>query len=444
MASVRGPVVTALDVGTTKICILQARMEETRGPKRLRPVALGRVQAEGISEAKVTNLDKLAGSIDAALQSLQRQASPRLPKKVYVGVAGNYCISKNASVTVEIKSPQRGIRPADLERVFNKVRESYGTAEHGYRLLHIIVKYYKINNDLTVYEPPLGLQAESLTAFVHLVYAHVITLANLYRAIELVGLEVEEMVLESYASSLAVLNDDERQNGVILLDIGGGTTDIAVFHKGSMVYSGVVPLAGDKVTGDLAQVLHIPIKNAELLKREFAAGVDGSYAAIYVPDATQGEEKPVDWEKVRGVIIARLEQILSEARDLLERERVFSQWCLRGLVLTGGTALLHGIEDVARQIFEPGFQRYLGYSALSVAVKTPASGPLRLEGEHSALSPKVKAISSPHPVSYHDPALSTVCGLAWYALNGPSIAADITGSGTWWGKVRSLWRALTG
>lgn len=444
MASVRGPVVTALDVGTTKICILQARMEETRGPKRLRPVALGRVQAEGISEAKVTNVDKLAGSIEAALQSLQRQGAPRLPRKVHVGVAGNYCITKNTSVTVEIKSPQRGIRPADLERAHNKVRESYGAAEHGYRLLHIITKCYKLNNDLTVYEPPFGLQAESLTVFVHLVYAHVTTLSNLYRAIELAGLEAEEMVLESYASSLAVLNDDERQNGVILLDIGGGTTDIAVFHKGSMVYSGVIPLAGDKITSDLAHVCNIAAKNAELIKREYAAGVDGSHAAIYVPDVTQGTEKPVDWGQVEEVIIARLEEILAHARDLLEREGVFSKWCPRGLVLTGGTALLKGIDDVARQIFEAGFQRHIGYSALSVAVKTPASGPLRIEGDHPALSPKVKAISSPHPVSYHDPALSTVCGLAWYALNGPSISADVAGSGTWWGKLRSLWRTLTG
>ncbi|MCX7626322.1 MAG: cell division protein FtsA, partial [Candidatus Sumerlaeaceae bacterium] len=285
MGNLRGPVVTALDVGTTKICILQARVEETRGPKRLRPLALGRVQAEGISEAKVTSLDKLAHSIEAALQSLQRQSSPRVPKKVYVGVPGNYCISKDAAVTVEIKSPQRGIRPVDLERVLDKVRENYGAAEHGYRLLHIIINCYKINNDSPVCEPPLGLQAESLTVFLHLVYAHMTTLANLYGAVQRVGLDVEEMVLESYASSLAVLNDDERQNGVILLDIGGGTTDIAVFHKGSMVFSGVITIAGDKITSDLAKVCNIPVKNAELLKREFTTGAQPSRSTMWVPDA---------------------------------------------------------------------------------------------------------------------------------------------------------------
>jgi cell division protein FtsA len=426
MRKVHGPVVAALDIGTTKICALQAQFDKKT--KRLKPLGLGRVQAEGISGAKVTNLDKLADSITAAVESFQNQAGMRFPSKVYVGVAGNHCESENKEVRVEIKSPARGIRPAEVERAIRRVREEYAVKPPNKSLLHIIIQGYRIGNDEMLVEDPINLHAESLTVCMHLVYADRLSLTNIFKAVSLAGLEVKEVVLESYASSLAVLTPSERQNGVILLDMGGGTTDIAVFDKGSLVFTGVIPFAGDSITNDIAKVCHVTEKDAETLKRKCELGTHSNRdQLVHVPNVYTGREEPIRLEDIEEAVNARVEEILCDARDLLRKHEIFSTYCPGGLVLTGGTAQLAGIDRVAQRVFESAVGLYWP-QRFSVQVKTPANGPLHIAGESL----------------YEDPALATVCGLAYYGLSGRSVSSGVVGRSSRWAKIKSLFRQLLG
>ena len=295
----------------------------------------------------MVNIESTVQSIQRAVEEAELMAGCQI-HSVFVGIAGSHIRSLNSHGIVAIRD--REVYALDLERVIDAAQAVAIPADQ--KVLHILPQEYVIDNQEGIKEP-MGMSGVRLEAKVHLVTCAVNAAQNIEKCIRRCGLEVEEIILEQLASSYSVLTDDERELGVCLVDIGGGTTDIAIFTEGSIRHTGVIPIAGDQVTNDIAMALRTPTQHAEEIKIKYACALTqlaGADETIKVPSVGDRPPRDLSRQSLAEVVEPRYDELFTLVQAELRRSG-FEDMVPAGIVLTGGTSKMEGVVELAEEIF---------------------------------------------------------------------------------------------
>ena len=363
-------VLTALDIGTTKIAAIIAEVDEEDSIPRL--IGFGTVPSEGLRRGVVVDLEKTVKAISKVISDAERMADVKV-ESVMAGISGEHIRSINSHGVIAVSRNDNEISEHDVERVIDAARAVAIPADR--EIIHVLPQEYVIDEQSGI-KVPVGMSGVRLEAEVHIVTAAATAVRNIHRAINRCELDVECLVLESLASSYAVLNDEEQELGVAVIDLGGGTTDIAVYFDNSIRHTSTVPLGGKNVTNDIAIGLRTPIEQAEQIKLEHGAAIPGMVdpdAMISVPGVGNRAPREISRHVLASVIGPRMEEILTMAQREIKKAN-FPDTLTAGVVLTGGGALMPGTIELAEQIFDMpakiGEPR--GFEGLSDMVASPA------------------------------------------------------------------------
>lgn len=339
-------VVVGLDVGTTKVAALVGNVIDGT----IEIIGLGKAESHGLEKGVVVDIGRTIASIRKAVEEAENMADVKVDS-VYVGIAGKHITSINNSGTVSINRPDRIIAQDDVRRVVDTAQAIQLPSES--EMIHVIPRQYIVDGQDGITDP-VGMTGTRLEVDVHIVTGAITAVHNLVRCVESLGIRIRQIVLEPLASSMAVLSSAEKELGVILMDIGGGTTDISVFRGGDIWFSKVIPIAGEHITNDITVGLQTPIEEAELVKKQAGTALVesvGEDEKIEVATIGGDEKKTVSRKKLAKIIEPRVEELLDlglqEVEDAGYRDLVPA-----GLVLTGGTSLLKGIAEFASQRYE--------------------------------------------------------------------------------------------
>ena len=336
--------IVGLDIGTSKVVAIVGEI----GPEgKIEVVGIGSNPSRGMKKGVVVNIESTVQSIQRAVEEAELMAGCQI-HSVYVGIAGSHIRSLNSHGIVAIKD--REVYSPDLERVIDAAQAVAIPADQ--KILHILPQEYVIDNQEGIKEP-MGMSGVRLEAKVHLVTCAVNAAQNIEKCIRRCGLDVEEIILEQLASSYSVLTDDERELGVCLVDIGGGTTDIAIFTEGSIRHTGVIPIAGDQVTNDIAMALRTPTQHAEEIKIKYACALTqlaGADETIKVPSVGDRPPRDLSRQSLAEVVEPRYDELFSLVQAELRRSG-FEDMVPAGIVLTGGTSKMEGVVELAEEIF---------------------------------------------------------------------------------------------
>jgi cell division protein FtsA len=388
---------TAIDVGTTKVCTVVANVDESS----IRVIGVGVTPTTGLHKGLVVNINDARESIRASIREAERTCGYKV-ESAYVGVTGRHVSSLNSRAVVAITRGDRMVRYDDLRRVLTSARGIKLSPDR--KLLHVIPRGYVVDGQSGV-KNPVGMHGFRLDVETHIITAAVTSVQNLIKCVRGIGIDIDDLVLEPLASSEAVLTEDERQVGVLLADIGGGTTDIAIFREGSIWHTAVLPVAGYQITRDIAIGLGLPFDIAEEMKKKY-----GSVAPVYETKGGMSSDNlvsnghGVSHRDLCDIIRARVEELLR----LIVLEMPNSEYeklIPDGIVLTGGSANLTGIETLGRNTLQ-----------LPVRVGVPSN---------------IYGISD----TLHDPAYATAVGLVLWG-------AKHRGKQTWQ-QHSGLWRFVS-
>ena len=336
--------IVGLDIGTSKVVAIVGEI----GPEGdIEVVGIGSNPSRGMKKGVVVNIESTVQSIQRAVEEAELMAGCQI-HSVYVGIAGSHIRSLNSHGIVAIKD--REVYSPDLERVIDAAQAVAIPADQ--KILHILPQEYVIDNQEGIKEP-MGMSGVRLEAKVHLVTCAVNAAQNIEKCIRRCGLDVEEIILEQLASSYSVLTDDERELGVCLVDIGGGTTDIAIFTEGSIRHTGVIPIAGDQVTNDIAMALRTPTQHAEEIKIKYACALTqlaGADETIKVPSVGDRPPRDLSRQSLAEVVEPRYDELFTLVQAELRRSG-FEDMVPAGIVLTGGTSKMEGVVELAEEIF---------------------------------------------------------------------------------------------
>jgi cell division protein FtsA len=338
-------VVACIDVGTSKICTL---IGEVNQADELRIVGVGVAPSRGIRKGVVVDVQEATDAIRTSLEKAERLAGYELGS-AYVGLAGAHISSINSRGTVAVNRGERGIQPADIERALDAARAI--PIPHNRQVLHAIPRNYTLDGDDGVRDP-LGMHAYRMEVEAHIITGATTSIHNLVKCVQETGVGVDAMVLEPLASGEAVLTDIEREMGVVLADIGGGTTDIAVFIEGSIWHTVVLPMGGEHITHDIAIGLRTPFATAEELKIKYGSACSKSVQVEEMLDVVafgEGGRQRASRQFLAQIVEARVEEIFELIRQEIKRSG-YDGLLPAGVVLCGGTADLAGIRDVARDM----------------------------------------------------------------------------------------------
>jgi cell division protein FtsA len=358
-----------LDIGTTKISAIIAEVEpETRD---IKIVGVGISPSEGLRRGVVVNLEKTVASIARAVEEAERMAGVQV-KGVYAGIAGDHIRSINSRGVIAVSRNDNEISQADVDRVVDAAKAVAIPMDR--EIIHVIPQEF-IVDDQDGIKDPIGMSGVRLEAEVHIITGAVTSAKNICKSITRAGLKVHDLVLEPLASSHAVLGPDERDLGVVLLDIGGGTTDVAVFYEGSIRHTAIVPLGGASVTNDIAIGMRTPIDQAERIKIEHGSALASMVSAhdrLVVTGVGGRGDKEIPRQQLASMIEPRMEEIFTLANREVKKNH-FADLLGAGVVLTGGTSLLPGVVELAEQIFEMPVRRGVpsGLSGLMENVRDP-------------------------------------------------------------------------
>lgn len=336
--------IVGLDIGTSKVVAI---VGEVSPEGKLSIVGIGSHKSVGLKKGVVVNIESTVQAIQRAIEEAELMAGCQI-HSVYVGIAGNHIRSLNSHGIVAIKD--REVYSQDLDRVLDAAQAVAIPADQ--RILHILPQEYLIDDQEGVKEP-LGMSGVRLEAKVHLVTCAVNAGQNIEKCIRRCGLDVESIILEQLASSYAVLTDDEKELGVCLVDIGGGTTDIAIFTEGAIRHTGVIPIAGDQVTNDIAMALRTPTQHAEDIKIRYAcalAKLTGAEETIKVPSVGDRPARDLSRQALAEVVEPRYDELFTLVQAELRRSG-FEDMVAAGIVLTGGTSKMEGVIELAEEIF---------------------------------------------------------------------------------------------
>ncbi|MEJ2415332.1 MAG: cell division protein FtsA [Exilibacterium sp.] len=336
--------IVGLDIGTSKVVAI---VGEITANGDLEIVGIGSHRSNGLKKGVVVNIESTVQSIQRAVEEAELMAGCQI-HSVYAGIAGSHIRSLNSHGIVAIKD--REVFAQDLDRVIDAAQAVAIPADQ--KILHIIPQEYLIDEQEGVKEP-LGMSGVRLEAKVHLVTCAVNAAQNIEKCIRRCGLEVEDVILEQLASSYAVLTEDEKELGVCMVDIGGGTTDIAIFTDGAIRHTGVIPIAGDQVTNDIAMALRTPTPHAEEIKIRYAcalAKLAGADETIKVPSVGDRQPRDLSRQALAEVVEPRYDELFTLVQAELRRSG-FEDLIAAGIVLTGGTSKMEGVIDLAEEIF---------------------------------------------------------------------------------------------
>lgn len=341
--------IVGLDIGTTKVCAIIGERTENG----LDIIGIGTQPSEGLRKGVVVNIDSTIESVRKAIEEAEIMSGCRI-KSVYAGIAGGHIKSFNSYGIVAVKGSE--VDESDVKRAIEAAKAVAMPLDR--EVLHIIPQYYIVDDQDGV-KDPIGMSGVRLEVKVHIVTGAVTSIQNIIKSVNGVGLEINDIILEQLAASDAVLSPDEKELGVALVDIGGGTTDIAVYSEGSIKHSAVLPLGGSYLTNDIAVGLRTPVTEAEKVKVKYGCAFTSLIPQdemIEVPSVGGREPRRVSRQVLGGIIEPRMDEIL----NLVCREIVKSGYEERlaaGIVLTGGTALLQGITELSEQIFNMPVRR---------------------------------------------------------------------------------------
>ena len=340
-----GELVVGLDIGTTKICAVIGEMFDDG---RVDIIGVGTAASSGMKKGVVVNIESTVKAIHQAIDSASDMAGCDI-ETVYVGIAGNHIKGFNSPGIIAINNQQ--IRQKEIDAVIQAAQTV--KISDNQQIIHVLPQEYMVD-DHTGIQNPLGMTGVRLVTNVHIVTADVTSLHNLVTSCNRAGLNVAEIVLESVASSHTVLGRDEMELGVALLDIGGGTTDLAVFCNGTIKHTWELALGGNNLTNDLSVGLRTPLQEAEMLKYKFGGAVSSMIKEnhiIEVPTVGDRKARKVSQRVMVEILEARMEEILQMVNKNIcasgYRNRINA-----GMVITGGTALLANIVDMAEQVFD--------------------------------------------------------------------------------------------
>ena len=340
------PMIVGLDLGTTKIATIVAEVDPENN---LRVVGVGTSPSDGLRRGVVVNLDKTVQSILKAVEEAELMAGVKV-EAVYAGIAGDHIRSINSKGVIAVSRQGNEITKQDVERVIEQAKAVAIPMDR--EIIHVIPQDFIVDDQHGIRDP-VGMSGVRLEAEVHIVTGAVTSAQNIYKSIERAGLRVIDLVLQPLASSLSVLNDDERELGTALLDVGGGTTDLALFFEGSIRHTAVIGLGGNNVTNDIAIGLRTPAAQAELLKKKQGCAMQALVKQdeiIKVPGVGGREEREVSRQVLASIIEPRMEEIFSLTQREIKRTD-YADLLAAGVVLTGGTASMQGMAELAEQIF---------------------------------------------------------------------------------------------
>ena len=361
--------VVGLDIGTTKIAVVLA---ERTPDGEIEIKGVGRAKSEGLRRGVVVNIDKTVASIKKAMESAEMMAGVKV-EGVYTGIAGDHIRTIPSTGMIAISSPNKEITQSDIDRVLEQTKAVGLPMDR--EIIHIIPQEYIVDGHGDISDPR-GMFGLKLEAKVNIITGAVTSAQNIYKCVKKAGYKVYDIVLQPLASSYAVLDPEEKELGVALIDIGGGTTDIAIFHKGTLKHTSVIGLGGENITNDVSYGLRTSRRNAEEIKIKYGYAtpkiIEGGSEMITVPGLGGRKDKEVSNELLATIIEARVREIFELVlRDL--KEKKFKELLTAGAVITGGTSKLKGIEEVAEEILEMPIKvsEPKGIVGLSDAVKDP-------------------------------------------------------------------------
>ena len=336
--------IVGLDIGTSKIVAI---VSEVTADGALNVIGLGTQPSRGLKKGVVVNIEATMTSIQRVLEEAELMADCAITE-VFTGIAGSHIRSLNSSGMVAIK--EKEVTQADIDRVVETAKAI--AIPNDQQVLHILPQEFIVDGQEDVREP-LGMSGVRLEVKVHIVTGAVSAVENITKCVRRCGLVVKDVMLQPLASALAVLNEDEKDLGVCVMDIGGGTTDLAVFTGGAIRHTAVIPIAGDQVTNDIAMTLRTPTKEAEELKirhgcalRQLADPND----VIEVPGVGERGPRKLSRQMLAEVIEPRIEELYTLAQAELRRSGL-EELLSSGIVLTGGTALLAGMVELGEEVF---------------------------------------------------------------------------------------------
>jgi len=357
----------ALDIGTSKIVVIVA--EATPEGTGFEVIGLGQHVSRGLKRGVVVNIESTVNSIQRALEEAELMANVKI-REVITGIAGSHVKSFNSHGMVAIKDKE--VAPMDVERVLETARAVSIPTDQ--QILHILTQEFIIDGQEDVREP-VGMSGVRLEVKVHIVTGAVSAAQNIMKCVRRCGLEVRDLILQPLASATAVLTEDEKDLGVCLVDIGGGTTDLAVFVQGAIRHTAVIPIAGDQITNDIAMALRTPTPAAEEIKIAHGCALRQMAAAdqlVEVPGVGDRGPRQLSRHTLAEVIEPRVEELFTLVQAELRRSG-FEELLSSGIVLTGGTSAMSGMLELGEEIFHMpvrvGLPNYRG--GLSEVVRNP-------------------------------------------------------------------------
>lgn len=395
--------IVALDIGTNKIAAL---VGELTLDNQIEIVGFGVHPSRGLKRGMVVNIESTVQSIQRAIEEAELMAGCDI-HDVFTGIAGSHITSLNSHGIVAIRD--REVNQTDIDRVIDAAKAVAISADH--KILHILPQEFIVDAQEGVREP-VGMSGVRLEAKVHIVAGAVAAAQNITKCVRRCGLQVNDIILEQLASSFAVLTDDEKELGVCMIDIGGGTTDVAIFTDGAIRHTSVIPIAGDHVTNDIAVALRTPTQNAEQIKKQYASVLSTTIdpnEMIQVPCISKRPPQQIQRKALAQVVHARYEELFSLVLAELRRSG-FEDLISAGIVLTGGASKVDGCVELAESIFQM---------------------PVRL-----GLPQNISGLIDVR----EDPTFSTAVGLLLYGLqqqDNPQLLVMNRGSSNLWSRMRN-------
>jgi len=357
--------IVGLDIGTSKVVAIVGEISN----EEIEIIGLGSSRSRGLKKGVVVNIESTVHSIQRAIEEAELMAGCEI-HSVFAGIAGSHIRSLNSHGIVAIRDHE--VAMGDVDRVIDAARAVAIPADQ--KILHILPQEFVIDHQEGIKEP-IGMSGVRLEAKVHIVTGAVSAAQNIIKCVRRCGLEVDDVILEQLASSYAVLTEDEKELGICLVDIGGGTTDIAVFTDGAIHHTAVIPIAGDQVTNDIAVALRTPTQHAEDIKVQFACALTqlaNADETIDVPSVGERPSRRLSRQTLAEVVEPRYEELFTLIQAELRRSG-FEDLVAAGIVLTGGSSKMEGVVELAEEIFHMpvriGMPQHV--SGLADVVKNP-------------------------------------------------------------------------
>ncbi|HYF65805.1 MAG TPA: cell division protein FtsA [Herpetosiphonaceae bacterium] len=362
--------IVGIDVGTTKICTLVAEVHDTG---KVNILGVGLTPSKGLDKGVVVNIDEAVGAIATSVEKAERLSGYRIGT-AYVGIAGRHISSLNSRGVVAISRPDHEISRTDVARAVEAAQAIAIPTQR--EVIHVIPRAYIVDGHEGIRDP-VGMAGYRLEVETHIVTGEVMAIQNLIKSVERAGVGIDDLVLQPLASGSAVLTEEDKNRGVVLVDIGGGTTDIAIFIGGGIWHTVVLPIGGTHFTNDLVYVLHTPHNTAEYLKLKYGSAIsreieDPEQDEIDTDTFSPGERQQVSRQLLNEILQSRAEQLVEMIGAEIRRSG-YEGLLPAGIVLTGGSAQLPGLEELTREML--GMPVRIGVPAnltgLSEAIDSP-------------------------------------------------------------------------